>query len=66
MSDCEWCDKGDKPKVLDKDGVLSFISGESGTLCHAYKEYWWACHGANHNHNILPETTKELSNVMGS
>ena len=42
---CKYCEAGDEVKLLDKDGVLCSISGESGTWCHAYEEYWWACEG---------------------
>lgn len=40
---CGWCDSGDRPELLDKDGVLSSLSGEPGTWCHAWDVYWWPC-----------------------
>lgn len=40
---CEWCEKGDKAEMLDINGVLCSLSGESGQLSHAYGDDWWAC-----------------------
>lgn len=40
MSKCPYCDQGDVPKMLDKDGVAS---GRDGILSHAYDVNWWPC-----------------------
>jgi hypothetical protein len=42
-TDCEWCDRGDTPDLLDCDGVKSSISGQPGILSHAYEDAWWPC-----------------------
>lgn len=40
---CSWCERGDKPKHLDEDGVLTSITGKPGYLCHAQDDFWWPC-----------------------
>lgn len=40
---CRWCDAGDEPTVLDRDGVSSSISGQPGVWAHAYEDSWWPC-----------------------
>ncbi len=51
---CKWCDKGDEPTVLDRDGVLSSISGQPGLWAHAYEDNWWPCQRkAAEEHAIL-------------
>lgn len=47
MSKCKWCDSGDKPKVVDIDGVLITISGKpADMICHAYDILWRRCRNA--------------------
>ena len=41
--DCRWCEQGDKPTVLDIDGVLSSLSGKPGCWGHAHEDNWWPC-----------------------
>jgi hypothetical protein len=40
---CPDCARGDKPMLLDRDGVKCSISGNEGTWCHAYDINWWPC-----------------------
>lgn len=41
---CSWGDHDQSPPMmLDNDGVLSSVSGEPGTLCHAADDAWWPC-----------------------
>jgi hypothetical protein len=47
MSKCKWCDTGDKPKIVDVDGVLCTVSGnEPDMIAHASDIYWWRCRNA--------------------
>jgi hypothetical protein len=47
MTMCRWCDSGDKPKVVDKNGVLCSVSGEApDMIAHASDIYWWRCRNA--------------------
>lgn len=41
--DCKWCDAGDEPSVLDRDGVQVEISGQPGLWAHAHEDSWWPC-----------------------
>lgn len=40
---CEWCDNGDEAEMVDMNGVLCSLSGESGQLSHSYGDDWWPC-----------------------
>lgn len=42
-SKCEYCDAGDIPTVLDRNGVKPSISGEQGELKHAHDIHFWPC-----------------------
>jgi hypothetical protein len=42
-TNCRSCAEGDKPDYLDEDGVKCSISGNEGSLCHAYDDSWWPC-----------------------
>jgi hypothetical protein len=47
MSKCKSCEFGDKPMVVDIDGVLCSVSGNQPyMIAHAYEEYWWRCRNA--------------------
>ena len=43
MPHCPDCEKGDKPRLLDSDGVLCELSGQPGRWSHGYDIYWWDC-----------------------
>jgi len=67
---CEDCEKGASLKLLDRDGVLSDLSGEPGIWCHAHEEFYWACPArANYDHavraRILKEHTSNNTMVFG-
>lgn len=40
---CKYCEDGDTPAVIDRDGVLSSLSGYSGCWAHSYEDDWWPC-----------------------
>lgn len=43
VAKCDWCEKEEKLKLLDEDGVLCSLTGKPGILSHAYEDSWWAC-----------------------
>lgn len=44
MMVCKTCEEGDLERVfLDRDGVLSSLSGGPGMWAHAYEDSWWPC-----------------------
>lgn len=42
-TNCEYCQKGDAPALLDEDGVKVERTGKPGKWCHAYDVYYWTC-----------------------
>lgn len=41
---CSWGNHDEfPPMILDANGVKSSVSGEPGTLCHAFDASWWPC-----------------------
>jgi len=52
---CSWCERGEKPKELDQDGVLTSITGKPGYLCHAQDDFWWPC---------VPSITQEATSNL--
>jgi hypothetical protein len=43
IAECEWCNKGKSPKLLDEDGTLCSITKKNGILSHAHEDGWWSC-----------------------
>jgi hypothetical protein len=43
MPHCPDCERGYEPRLIDEDGMLSEMSGETGRWSHAYDMYWWDC-----------------------
>lgn len=43
LPSCRDCERGDIPRLLDENGVLSELSGKPGLPCHAYEDSWWLC-----------------------
>lgn len=43
---CEWCDRGDVPRLTDLDGTFIEVSKAlpgKYSLCHAMDVFWWVC-----------------------
>jgi len=50
---CKWCEAGDMPKRLDKDGVRARFTGELGSWFHAEGDSWWPCPKFNASHQAM-------------
>lgn len=61
--ECTYCQEGDVPQLLDRDGVLSLLSGEQGTWCHSYDIYWWPCKNPPNNGVNPTPGASDLSGV---
>ncbi len=61
---CKWCDAGDEPSVLDRDGVQVDISGQPGLWAHAYEDSWWPCtRKAAEEHAEIERLRKQLKYI---
>lgn len=56
---CKYCADGMMPFMIDKDGVDCFVSGNYGTLHHAYSDYLWRCPIDRYKHPYKTLLTKE-------
>jgi hypothetical protein len=61
---CKDCEIGDIPKLLDRDGVLSSLSGEPGTWCHAHEEFYWPCPARISKRYRDPASEQVLSRIV--
>lgn len=60
---CKYCDAGDTPTVIDRDGVLSSLSGQPGCWGHSYGDDWWPCQRKAAEEHAIVERLTRMSEV---